>query len=121
VTHPSVDLLAPSSPDLDHALRVDLAIGGIDAVLGSFTTIWTARMAGLCPFTPAAALVVVRPGPLEVLEEDRAWGRAWLVACGVVGVEPGAVYAASRAGWIDVAVGHPVSVPRLRIVRPHAR
>ena len=120
VVNPSGDLLIPSAPVLDHALRVDLAIDGIDAVLGAFTTMWKARRAGRCPFEPVAALVVVRPGPLEILEEDRAWGRAWLVACGVVDVTAGPVYAASRAGWVDVGVGVPVTVPRLRVVRSAA-
>lgn len=121
VANPSADLLIPSTPLLDHALRVDLAVDGIDAVLRSFITMWQARRAGPCPFEPIAALVVVRPGPLEILEEDRAWGRAWLVACGVVGVTAGPVYAASRSGWVDVGVGVPVTVPRLRIVRPAPR
>lgn len=117
VADPSGDLLTPSTPVLDHALRVDLTIDGIDAVLRSFTTMWKARRGGRCPFDPIAALVVVRPGPLEILEEDRAWGRAWLVACGVVNVNAGPVYAASRAGWVDVGVGVPTTVPRLRIVQ----
>jgi hypothetical protein len=121
VTDPSSDLLAPTGTVLDHALRVDLAVAGIDAVLASFTSLWTSRRRRPHHFAPLATLVLVRPGPLEVLEEDRAWGRAWLIACGIVGVEPGPVYAASRAGWIDVGVGEPVTVPRLRAPRDPRR
>lgn len=118
VGDPSTNLLAATAGEPDHALRVDLAVAGLDRVL-------TGDAGGASnPHRPRprrrAALVTVRPGPLESLDGDHAWSRAWLVACEIVGAHPDPVYVATRIGWFDLsAPSAPVVVPRLR--SPRAR
>jgi hypothetical protein len=103
---PTADLLATTEAAPDHALRVDIAVGGIGAAIGAH------------PMERAsAALVVVRSGPLEVVEDDRRWSRAWQVACDIVGAGCDRVYAVTRAGWLDVDLLTAVRVPRLRATR----
>ncbi|GAA2759693.1 hypothetical protein GCM10009872_50530 [Actinopolymorpha rutila] len=115
VGDPSTNLLAAAAGEPDHALRVDLAVAGLDQVLsgdaGAEVTV--------DPHRPRprrrAALVTLRPGPLESLDGDHAWSRAWLVACEIVGALPDPVYVATRIGWFDLsAPSAPVVVPRLR-------
>ncbi|MET9020926.1 hypothetical protein ABZV93_13150 [Actinopolymorpha sp. NPDC004070] len=112
---PSTNLLAATAGEPDHALRVDLAVAGLDRVL---TGDPDADAAG-SPHRPRpsrrAALVTVRPGPLETLDDDHAWSRAWLIACAIVGAQPHPVYVATRIGWFDLTVpSATVVVPRLR-------
>ncbi|MFD2080652.1 hypothetical protein SAMN05421678_107186 [Actinopolymorpha cephalotaxi] len=118
VGDPSTNLLAATAGEPDHALRVDLAVAGLDRVL----TDDPGAEAAADPHRPRrrAALLTVRPGPLESLDGDHAWSRAWLVACAIVGVHPDPVYVATRIGWFDLTTpSAPVVVPRLR--GPQAR
>ncbi len=116
VGDPSVDLLAAADAPPDHALRVDLAVGGLQAVIASWARLALRGVDTSRTRVLHAGAIVVRPGPLEPLESDHSWRRAWHVACGIVGVKAGPVYAATRAGWLDVDQGEPVVVPRLRAV-----
>jgi hypothetical protein len=113
---PTADLLATTESVPDHALRVDIAVGGLDAALASrpveSTDVGPSRPRNL------AALVVIRPGPMEIVEDDLRWCRAWQVACDIVGVCEGGVYAVTRAGWLDVQAAATVPVPRLRARGP---
>jgi hypothetical protein len=110
----SGDLLAEAAnASLDHALRVDLAVRS----LGNLVLARQPPGAAVRESPTArarATMIVVRPGPLESLEQDRAWWRSWLVASDIVGVEPAPVYAVTRLGWLDVIGTEPVVVPRLR-------
>ena len=118
------DLLATTDSAPDHALRVDIAVGGLDAAFtrpaATPARPWVgpahgsndAERAG--PGRTSAALVVVRPGPLEVVEDDRRWCRAWQVGCDIVGAACGQVYPVTRAGWLDLVALVAVPVPRLR-------
>ncbi len=118
------DLLATTDSAPDHALRVDLAVGGLDAAFTRPAATRPGRGSGLrtgrttqsepVPAATSAALVVVRPGPLEVVEDDRRWCRAWQVGCDIVGAACGQVYPVTRAGWLDVDALVAVPVPRLR-------
>jgi hypothetical protein len=122
VGDPSTNLLTATDGEPDHALRVDLAVAGLDRVLEQAPE----RVpdddpeGDRAPVPVAnphrrAALVTVRPGPLESLDADHAWSRAWLVACEVVGARPDPVYVANRLGWFNLtAPSAPVVVPRLR-------
>lgn len=114
--------------ELDHALRVDLLLGALERLIGG-----TGRLlldgcfdpdgadpggAGAEPGRARAcsvAVVVIRAGPVEPLDEERAWWRALVVAGGVLGIESATVYAITRRGWLDVNDGHPVLVPRRRL------
>jgi hypothetical protein len=118
---PLADLLATTGQAPDHALRVDLSVGGLDlagvtpqpAPDGSPTS-------DPSPTPDRAALVVVRPGPLEVVEDDRRWSRAFRAACGIVGVECDGVFAVVRSGWLHVDTARAVTVPRLRTPKRRA-
>jgi len=125
---PSADLLGTSETSPDHALRVDLAVRGLDAVVAEQVThvaeqaaavVDVARRPGWSPTSPdgrleRAAITIVRPGPMEPLDTDYGWRRAWLVACGIVDVEPGPTFAVTRAGWLDVDGSASAVVPRRR-------
>lgn len=119
---PSPDLLTAATGEPDHALRVDLAFAGLDRLLAVAGTgsrpMGTDEQAGYW----LATLLVVRPDPLERVDGDLAWWRAWLVACGIAGVRPAPVYVATRTGWLDVpAAARPIVVPRLRPPQPRRR
>ncbi|WP_020577624.1 hypothetical protein [Actinopolymorpha alba] len=123
---PSDDLLATTTMRPDHALRVDLAVGALDRELASARPVKEASggpvkeasgEGGSHFAATLAALLVVRPGPMEPSDEDFGWWRAWLVACDIVGVSAGPAYIATRIGWFDLnGPGH-VIVPRLRARR----
>lgn len=129
VGDPSPDLLTATKGEPDHALRVDLALAGLDRVLAGVGTGARPTGTGLIHEQPIddqsqwlAALLVVRPDPLECVDGDLAWWRAWLVACGIAEVRPAPVYVATRTGWLDLpAAVRPVVVPRLRPPQPRRR
>lgn len=81
----------------DHALRVDLLLLALGRSAGS-----------------SHALVLVRPGAAEANPNDLAWWRAWRAACGIAERGVGPLLVVVREGWLDVAAGTSVSVPRLR-------
>lgn len=93
-------------PLLDHALRVDLLL----AALAS------AAETGWAPDRDAA-LVVTRPGVLELGEDDLGWLRAWPIACDIAGRGRGPLWALTRHGWLDVAEDTAVVLPRHRLRR----
>lgn len=101
---PVAELTAPELADLDHALRVELLLAGIEELLA----------AGMLAAPDAVALVVIRPGRLEPAEGDLAWWRALVAAAGIADVAMSTVYAVTRRGWLDVADPHPVLVSRRR-------
>jgi hypothetical protein len=119
---PATDLLATTESAPDHALRVDIAVGGLDAAFAALPVAPAddSRRAAHTE-TTRAALVVVRSGPLEIVEDDGRWHRAWRVACDIVDVGDGGVYVVTRAGWLDVEALAAVRVPRLRAARRGAR
>jgi hypothetical protein len=125
VGDPSPDLLAAAASEPDHALRVDLALAGLDRLLAVVGTGSRPTGSGLTDDRTGqwlATLLVVRPDPLECVDGDLAWWRAWLVACGIAGVRPAPVYVATRTGWLDVpAAARPIVVPRLRPPQPRRR
>lgn len=97
----SADLLAAVRSPLDHALRVDLLV---------------AATAGLRSAPHAAAAVfVVRPGPVEVTDDDLGWLRAWRVASDIAAVVAGPVWAIGRRGWLDVGANRATLPPRHRL------
>ena len=125
VGDPSPDLLTAATGEPDHALRVDLALAGLDRLLAVAGTGSRPMGTGLTDEQAGyrlATLLVVRPDPLECVDGDLAWWRAWLVACGIAGVRPAPVYVATRTGWLDVPGSErPIVVPRLRPPQPRRR
>lgn len=102
----SDDLLAAVRSRLDHALRVDLL---------------AVAAAGLAPAT-RVAVFVVRPGSVEVTDDDLGWLRAWRVASDIAAVPAGPVWAIARRGWVDVGANRATLPPRHRLrVRERGR
>lgn len=101
------------SGELDHALRVELLLGGLERLIGSTGHQLPAELDAPSEFRAAA--IVVRSGPVEPSDEDRAWWRALIIASGVLGTGAAAVYAVTRRGWLDVNDPRPVLVPRRRL------
>lgn len=99
VGHASKDLLAAVRCRLDHALRVDLL---------------AAAASGLTPGR-VGGVFAVRPGGLEVTDDDLGWLRAWRIAAEIAGVVAGPVWAICRHGWVDVGANQVTRPPRHRL------
>lgn len=117
----SPDLLAGiDAGELDHALRVDVLLAGIERLLGDLgRAARTDAFAGLTGSRTerrelAVSIIVIRAGPPELADEERHWLRALHVAGGVLRLGTGTVYAITRRGWLEVNDPQPVLVPRRR-------
>jgi hypothetical protein len=87
VQAPEADVIrrATTAEPLDHALRVDLLVG---------------LLAGL-DHRQRFGLALVRQGPAELFESDRAWIPAVLVAVDIVGAAVSRVGVVTRWGGLD--------------------
>lgn len=114
---PFPDLLAPldlgpldprtgvdAAAALDHALRVELLVRGLAV----------AHESSGAHDGPHAAAVLIRSGPMQLVDDDLAWWRATRVAAGVLDLPLRGLYVVTRPGWVDVGHGVAVRLPRQR-------